>query len=157
MGVWKSGPKSHLTTCPAVALAKADASPVKNPRTPDNLKMNQPGHSLPPSSRLRRDKYDQSVAIRPQNTMPVWETSQKPYDAKSAVFTISNKCVTRDGATPADSTKHISTCARSCLSHLSDSEPILAALAVVTVLPVTTAGTAHGRDTPIKKQFVPAA
>jgi hypothetical protein len=26
--------------------------------------------------------------------MPVWETSQKPYDAKSAVFTMSKKFVT---------------------------------------------------------------
>ena len=54
---------------------------------PANLRNAPSGHNLPPSLRLRRGKYDQSMAIRPQNTMPVWTSRQKLYDANSAVLT----------------------------------------------------------------------
>ena len=38
--------------------------------------------------------YDRSVAIGPQITTPVWPTPEKPYDAKSAILTMSKKFVT---------------------------------------------------------------
>jgi hypothetical protein len=45
--------------------------------------------SIPP-----HHNYDQSVAIWPQITIPVWKTSPNPYDPNSAVFTMSKKSVT---------------------------------------------------------------
>jgi hypothetical protein len=38
--------------------------------------------------------YDQSVAIWPQITTPVWPTPENLYDAKSAILTMSKKFVT---------------------------------------------------------------
>jgi hypothetical protein len=63
----------------------------------------------------------------------------------------------RDGATLAEPTQHVLTCARSWLLHLSDSEPIYQRSGRCLFLPVTTAGTARGLDIPIKKRFVPTA
>jgi hypothetical protein len=38
--------------------------------------------------------YDQSAAIRPQNTTTVRSNAKKPYDANSAILTITKKSVT---------------------------------------------------------------
>ena len=60
----------------------------KYPRSLENPTMNQPRHNLPPSPRLRRDKYDHSAAIRLQITMAVRSNVQKPCDASSANSTM---------------------------------------------------------------------
>jgi len=64
--------------------AAYDASAVKNPPLASKSE-NEPAGSQP---------YDQSVAIRLQIMMPVRTKPPKPYDANSAIFTTSIKCVT---------------------------------------------------------------
>jgi hypothetical protein len=61
-----------------------DASAVKILPPAENPKMNLPA-SQP---------YDLSVAIRPQNTMPVRSIPQNPYDANLAKSTMPKKFVT---------------------------------------------------------------
>ena len=62
-------------------------SAAKNPETgkPKNA---PPGQDLPPSLRLRRDKYDPCMAIRPQSTRPVRSNLLKSCDANSSVLMI---------------------------------------------------------------------
>ena len=48
--------------------------------------------------RARSQGYEQSAAIRPQNTMGARTEPRKPCDATSAVITTSKKFVTGDGA-----------------------------------------------------------
>ncbi len=113
-----------------------------------------------PGTQLKNEKrpaasqrYDRNAAIWPQMWMPIRQTSSNRYDPSSANFMTPIKSVTgrahsrtgRDGATLADTTKHVVTCARSCLLHLSGSEPISSASAVV----ICSAGDAerHGTRT----------
>jgi len=75
-------------------------------------------------------------------------------------FSVSGRALPRTGrdGAPLAAPRSTSSLARIRSEVLSDSEPdFRAASAVVIVLPVTTAGTARGRDIPIEKQFVPTA